>query len=460
MKDKIKKITKGLVRYILVFIALIGIYMILLTITSLIPSSALEENVRSSSEILVEEGEKVVYNLKYKEEKIFTFTDALMINTAYSVDSNHPIESFILDRKNYIPGQTKVVYPDGQYNLGANEKYINKENGDLYQTKELYGLMHGDNIEDSYEYARYWHGYLTILRPLLAIFNYSGIRVLLFILTTISIISLIVLICKKISILSGIIYAIGLLSISIFIVTKSINECLIFLVAFTSSIILLLKKNTKKNIGIFFFVVGSISNFIDLLTAPLVTLGITAITYFLIIQKQEEKANIKEYIVDIIKIGISWSLGYGFTWISKWIITEILYGRPIISQAIEQALFRSELPTYNGKAIFSPVDVIKRNMEYLSNNVIFAILTIAILYLIAMLIKNHKKDIDFKENIKKCFPYIIIFFFPIIWYLVIKQHSYTHMTFTYRLFIISIICILIVTSKILEEKTIKQLEEK
>ena len=60
--------------------------------------------------------------------------------------------------------------------------------------------------------------------------------------------------------------------------------------------ILLLKKNTKKNIGIFFFVVGSISNFIDLLTAPLVTLGITAITYFLIIQKQEEKANIKEYI--------------------------------------------------------------------------------------------------------------------------------------------------------------------
>lgn len=320
--------------------------------------------------------------------------------------------------------------------------------------------MHGDNIEDSYEYARYWHGYLAVLRPLLTLFDYSAIRIILLIATLISIVTMIVLLCRKANIISGIIYGIGLLAINIFIVSRSINEILIFLVAFISSIILLLKKDTKKNIGIFFFAIGSISNFIDLLTAPLVTLGFTAITYFLIIQKQEEKANIKEYILDILKIGISWTLGYGITWITKWVITEVIYGRPIISQAIEQALFRSELPTYNGKAIFSPVDVIKRNMEYLSNNVIFAILTIAILYLIAMLIKNHKKDIDFKENIKKCFPYIIIFFFPIIWYLVIKQHSYTHMTFTYRLFIISIICILIVTSKILEEKTIKQLEEK
>ena len=59
-----------------------------------------------------------------------------------------------------------MVYPDSQYNLGANEKYINKKNGDLYQTKELYGLMHGDNIEDSYEYARYWHGYLDNIKAI------------------------------------------------------------------------------------------------------------------------------------------------------------------------------------------------------------------------------------------------------------------------------------------------------
>ena len=352
MKEKIKRVSKDILRYILIFIILIGIYVAILTLTSLIPSSMLEENAHSSSETLVQEGEKVTFNLKYKEENIFTFTDALMINTAYSVDSAHPIDSFMLARKNYIPGQTKEVYPDGQYNLGANKKYINQNNGDLYQTKELYGLMHGDNIEDSYEYARYWHGYIAVLRPLLLLFDYSGIRIVLFLATAICVVSLVALICKKINILSGIIYGIGLLSISIFIVSKSINEILIFLVAFIASIILLLRYSKMKHTGIFFFIVGSVSSFIDLLTAPLVTLGITAITYFLLMQKEEEKASIKKYILEILKIGIVWVLGYGITWASKWVIVELVYGRPIISQAITQAFFRSDIPQYKGEDLF------------------------------------------------------------------------------------------------------------
>ena len=455
MKPKIKNGIIVLIKYILIFVILLGIYFAIMTLTSLIPSGMLENNVRESSETLVQEGEKVTFDLKYKEENIFTFTDALMINTAYSIDNNHPIESFILARKNYIPGQTTEFYPDGQYNLGANENYISKENGDLYQTKELYGLMHGDNIQDSYEYARYWHGYLSILRPLLLLFNYSGIRIVLAIITLISIVALITLLCKKISITSGVIYGIGLLAISIFIVTKSINEILIFIVAFISSIILLLKKNPEKNIGIFFFVVGSVSNFIDLLTAPLVTLGITAITYFLLIQRNESKVNIKRYILDFLKICISWALGYGITWLSKWVITEIFFGRPIISQAIEQAVFRSNGPQINGMNIFSLSNVFIRNMEYLSSPVAITILIIAVIYIIVMMIINRNKKIDFKENLKKLLPYILIFFFPVIWYMVLKQHSYTHVNFTYRILVISIISLLIIASKILVSKNME-----
>lgn len=455
MKPKIKNGIIVLIKYILIFVILLGIYFAIMTLTSLIPSGMLENNVRESSETLVQEGEKVTFDLKYKEENIFTFTDALMINTAYSIDNNHPIESFILARKNYIPGQTTEFYPDGQYNLGANENYISKENGDLYQTKELYGLMHGDNIQDSYEYARYWHGYLSILRPLLLLFNYSGIRIVLAIITLISIVALITLLCKKISITSGVIYGIGLLAISIFIVTKSINEILIFIVAFISSIILLLKKNPEKNIGIFFFVVGSVSNFIDLLTAPLVTLGITAITYFLLVQKNESKVNIKRYILDFLKICISWALGYGITWLSKWVITEIFFGRPIISQAIEQAVFRSNGPQINGMNIFSLSNVFIRNMEYLSSPVAITILIAAVIYIIVMMIINRNKKIDFKENLKKCLPYILIFFLPVIWYMVLKQHSYTHVNFTYRILVISIISLLIIASKILVSKNME-----
>ena len=105
-----------------------------------------------------------------------------------------------------------------------------------------------------------------------------------------------------------------------------------------------------------------------------------------------------------------------------------------------------------GKIYFGPLDVIKRNLEFLSPTVYTTIFIIAICYIIVMMIKKIKKDIDFSDNIKKCIPYIIIFFFPIIWYIVLKQHSYTHVNFTYRLLIISVICVLIMASKILKEK--------
>ena len=456
-----KKVIKGILRYVLILVVLLGIYFVLLTLTSLIPSSTLEKHVRESSETLVEEGEKVTYNLGYKEENIFTFTDALMINTAYSVDSREPIKSFILARKNYIPGQTEEVYMDRQYNLGANKNYINPDNGDLYQTKELFGLMHGEDIKDSYEYARYWHGYLAVLRPLLFLFNYEGIRIVLFILILIAVISMIILISKKINITSGIIYAIGLLSISIFIVTRSINEILIFLVAFISSIILLLSKNKIKHVGIFFFIVGSVSSFIDLFTAPLVTLGFTAITYFLILQKDEENITVKKYILELLKIGISWSLGYGITWVSKWVIAQLLYNRPIITQAIEQMMFRSDVPQYKGMDLFTPLDVIKRNLDYLSGPVIMVLVAIVAIYIIAMLIKNFKNEINIKQNLKDCIPYALIFFLPLAWYVVIKQHSYTHVNFTYRLLVISIICVLIIATKVFSNKEpVKKIEDK
>ena len=335
MNSKVKNVFKNLLQYVCMTFILIGIYIILMLLTSLIPSSWMKNNVKISSEILYKDDEKVTIDLKYKKETLFTFTDALMINTAYSVDSKNPT-SFLLARKNYIPGQTKEFYGDSQYNLGANEKYKNPRNGDLYQTKELYGLMHGDDIEDSYEYARYWHGYLILLRPLLVVFNYGGIRVFLALATLICVCVILYLIYKKINLTSSIMFGIGLLAISIFIVSQSLNEILIFLVSFISTIILLLKYKKIKNIGIFFFIVGSVSSFIDLLTAPLVTLGLPLIVYFLLTQK-EEKANIKKYILDILKIGISWCLGYGITWVIKWVLVELIFKRPLISQAIEQA---------------------------------------------------------------------------------------------------------------------------
>ncbi len=127
MKEKLKKFFIQFAKYILIFIILICLYIATLITSSLIPSKLLKNNVTQSSEILKVEGEKKFINLGYKKELLFLFTDALMINTAYSVDSKNLLESCILARKNYIPGQTATVYIDSQYDLGASQNYKDRK---------------------------------------------------------------------------------------------------------------------------------------------------------------------------------------------------------------------------------------------------------------------------------------------------------------------------------------------
>lgn len=439
-----KKNIKYTLKYLLAFIIIICTYMILMTLSSLIPSLALKENVIKSSETLLENGEKIEIDILYKKETMFTFTDALMINTAYSVDNKTPIKSFMLARKNYIPGQTKIEYVDSQYNLGANEKYKDK-NGNLFQTKELYALMHGENIEDSYEYARYWHGYLVILRPLLVMFSYSAIRIVLLILMIILVTILLALLYKKIDLTIAIIFIVGLFSIGVFTITNSINESLIFIFTYIVAIILLLKKDKIKDICMFFFIIGSITNFIDLLTAPLISLGIVGTIYFLLMQKEDNNITITKYIKEILKICISWALGYGLTWATKWLLTQVLFDRNLISQAIEQAIYRTKIPKgTDGVLRYTIKSVIDRNLEYLTKNVIFSIITAGVIFVIYNLVRNLKINIDFKSNVKKCIPYIVMFFLPIVWYILLKQHSMIHSFFTYRILMISVINIFVI----------------
>lgn len=163
---------KIILKYILIFIVLICLYVAMMVLSSIIPSSAIKENVTKSSEYLKQYGEKEIVDLKYKKEEIFLFTDALMLNTAYSIDSENPIESALLARKNYIPGQTQTISKDREKNLGASKIHTDK-NGNIFQVDELYGLMHEENITESFEYARYWHGYLILLRPLLLVTSYK-----------------------------------------------------------------------------------------------------------------------------------------------------------------------------------------------------------------------------------------------------------------------------------------------
>src|SRR5699024_5922954 len=76
------------------------------------------------------------------------------------------------------------------------------------------------------------------------------------------------------------------------IVPMSLQFSSMFYIMFISMIVLLLyhEKIEENNLELYiFFVIGSITSFLDLLTVPLISLGIPLTTYMLLIQNKENK---------------------------------------------------------------------------------------------------------------------------------------------------------------------------
>ena len=165
----------------------------------------------------------------------------------------------------------------------------------------------------------------------------------------------------------------GLLSIEIVLTTRAFNEIIDFIIAISASIAILLKKDLNKNIGVIFFIVGSVTSFMDLLTEPLITLGLPLIIYILLMQKQ--RTSLKQDIISFIKLSILWGLGYALTWLMKWILVSLIYNRDIIQNALQQAKFRS-----TGMKQYGYLTVIGKNLRFLSPIIISINLALIIIY--------------------------------------------------------------------------------
>lgn len=440
---------KRMFRYLIIFILLICSFMALLTITSCISSKSMFNNVEESSQLLLEEGNRKIIYIPYRRTKMEfdNYTDALMINTAYSIDSRKPLFSAFMARKNFIPDVTTEVYQDQAGELKSSSKYkYHNEVG------ELNDLVNNEKAE-SFEYARYWHGYLIILRPLLVMFNLTQIRTILTCILIILFIFFIILLYKKSDIVTAIIFSTCLLGIEYFYLGFSMQGIFIFLIMMIASIIILCKYSKIKSYGMFFFIIGMLTNFFDFLTVPVLTYAIPMIILFTI-KYTKENFEIKLILKKILVLGIAWSVGYGLTWTSKWLLTDLIFGRKMFFTALKQVFYRSA-----GTEKINIFNVINQNINYMYVSFFISIFFTVLTILIKIWIEN--KKIKFKEQNTKdtydiIFIYLLIGIIPFAWYALLRNHSYYHAFFTYRNLLVSNVCINLSIKKIFDFLTEKE----
>lgn len=406
---------KEILKIILIFIVLFSAFIVSLTLASLIPSKFIKVNVEKSLETLKHEGyfPQMKYAINYKLDN---YTDALMINTAYSINSDEPLKSALLARRNY----RKNI----ENNICINEVTDEKTIENLEDTLK-------ENTTEYYEYSRYWHGYLVFLRPLLLFMDYAKIRILLILVINILLLITCYYIWKKINLKYAFAFFISMiLAASIHLIGLSLQYSSVFIISLCSALYILLKHD-KVNIYILFFVTGGITCFMDLLTCPIITFGIPLIIYIAL----NENKNLKDIVKIIIKLGVYWGLGYCAIWFSKWLITDSIYKTNTIESAI------NKIKGYSGmdKDIninISIIDSFIANVEY-----IFPIILILIINIILTIPNIFAEN---RTTLLKNLPYLIIAIIPFAWYAVTKKHAYIHARFTYKNLVVTTICLSIV----------------
>lgn len=423
-------ILKNVIKYIIVYIVLMIILFSALLIVSVIPKSAIEENCKKSANQLLKQGEKVYYKSFDRQMYTDNSTDSIMVNIVYSMDDNNKIESIMKCRRNYTPEVTSMVWGDMLGNLPYHSSRFSMVN-EFYQTTE------GIDI-NSYEYARYWHGYIVLLRPLLVFFDYKEIIVIMYFVLSVLLAILLMNVHRKKGLPAAIAVLAAFIAVEYLEWYQNMQGNYVLLIALISSMIISTGIITRQHLNLLLFIESGLIAYMDLLTFPLVGFVMPVIIFNLF---SEEDDNCKKRFKLLIENAVACILGFGLIWLGKLVISDWLINTRVLSLSIQQFRFRL--------GMYLSSEQLKARMFHRAYQKIFYYgLTIADLIIIIIgtiyglyCLKKYGPKYYFSS---KKIVYYLCMLVPFVWYTIVLEHSYLHFFFTYRNLLISYMCLLLI----------------
>lgn len=266
MRCKMKKVVHEIAKIALILITGSVIGLALLFLAYMLPTEPMIRNARASIDIFKIEGAYSQTIHGYRSTTLDNYTDAWMLrNACYDGDES------VLQKCLHV------------YFYG----YIDGETTD--SCERLIAWLEGKEGYVRADYARYWHGYLTILKPLLCLFDYGDIREILKFTGLAMLIYLCVLLerAHMARMIPAFIAAMAYMEFHT--VGMSMQYTWVFFIAILFSIIILKKREQLVFSSIPFLMIGMLTSYFDFLTYPLFTLGIPLLFCTLCMRESESQ---------------------------------------------------------------------------------------------------------------------------------------------------------------------------
>ena len=414
------KIVRRIKSAILILIAGGVIGIILLVFANMIPIDSIIENAGASVDIFKIEGSNPQVIHGYQATSLDNYTDAWMLRNAFYNGEESAWQKAL------------HVY----YYSYTDEEYDVRES--------MIAWLEGKEGYEKKSYARYWHGYLILLKPLLYFWDYGDIRGFLKWIELSMVVYICVLLSKRKLERFIPAFIAAMVCIEFQLIGMSMQYSWVFLIGMAFSAVILRKVpcGTEEGgrDGLLFLVIGMLTSYFDFLTYPLFTLGIPLL--FLIICEREEKKDNATLLGTAIKHSVYWTVGYIGMWVQKWILCTVFTGENLMADGLNSILERSGR-SVNGEQV-GYVDALRANMAPICKYPYFlAVLAAAVLILV--ICRKEEKGI-FSRWVLLTYLYIAIL--PFCWYAVSVNHSYIHSFMTYKLLGITVFAVLCMLTEV------------
>lgn len=398
MKNSISQIRNIFV----ILIAAIFLGTLLILAAYAIPTGRICHNLQRSADTYKIEGDAPRWG-GVVNTRLDNFTTSIMLMKAA-----YPVEGKILN--------SALLNPSWQWQNSPVETLI----------KVAENNLQAEN--NAWNYPRYWHGYLIILKPLLNAFNLSHLRELNFFLQFFLTVTALLLMYQKLGLYHAYIFALILAIINPVTAALDLQISGVFYIMIIAVIFILRKNDWLKcgaNILYFFVLIGIFTAYFDLLTYPLVTFGIPLCVYFFI-----NRGNFWA----VLKYLFARSFGYFGMWGGKWIVASIFTDSNVVADAIGAAIYRSSF-NLAGATDFTITQMFAKVIGTFFNGTAGIFAAISLLYVLYRSIKN-RKNISFNAAL------FVIVTLPFFWCLILSNHSFVHNFLSYREFTIALYAIL------------------
>ncbi|MDD4850320.1 MAG: hypothetical protein PHO10_06420 [Gemmiger sp.] len=391
----------------LLFALLLGAYAL--------PGAPVRGNIQRSVPLLQQEGLYPEF-FGFKLFQMDNYTDTIMLFEAATADEAAPLAAMM-----------------------ANTAY-NVDNFETLPDDLARYLAQGQGAGlTPFSYARYWHGYLIYLRPLLLVFTYGQVRVISYLLGAALLGALLWRLATVCGRRAAWWFGVSQLLVSCFFVPRQLQFFSCFAIAYLACLWVLAKPRTATTLALGLVAVGAATAFIDLLVTPILTLGLPVTVWLLcpagaaantLGHGQMAPKNHRQGLAGcgtVVGGSVAWGAGYGCCWAAKWVLAGAITGNDVLGDALHQASVRTAADTWRGMAL-TWGNIFRFIYDTLAARGLFWPLVAVVLGCVALFVLCLRG----RAQLVAALPLALTACMAPVWFAALRTHSIQHGWFTWR----------------------------